>query len=71
MESESLPFIPNQLHPCYFPYPTSFTAGDTQAITHFQYLKSLEDNSTSISTSITYLAEITNQSSAMGGCVQT
>jgi len=51
------PFHPNQLQPCYFPYPSSFSENDTTF--HFQYLKSLEDHPLCV----TYLAEITSQDS--------
>ena len=56
------PFIDNQPHPCYFPYPTSFTpkGGET---THFQYLKSLEEDATCV----TYLAEEMPKETGMTG----
>jgi hypothetical protein len=61
VDSTSPPFVPNQPHPRYFPYPTSFTTGDGTP-TYFRYLKSLEDHPASV----TYLAEITDQSGATG-----
>src|SRR6266852_3896109 len=57
--SKSPPFVPNQPHPRYFPYPTSFIAEDGTLI-RFQYLKSLEDHPTCV----TYLAAITEQKGA-------
>ncbi|KAH9011178.1 hypothetical protein EDB83DRAFT_372957 [Lactarius deliciosus] len=47
------PFVANQPHPRYFPYPTSFTAEDG-SVTQFRYLKSLESDAACV----TYLAEI-------------
>lgn len=46
------PFVDNQPHPRYFPYPTSFTpeSGET---TCFRYLESLEEHAACV----TYLAE--------------
>jgi hypothetical protein len=60
INSKFIPLVPNEPHPRYFPYPTSFTAGNGTTI-DFRYLRSLEDHPTSI----TYLAEITNQNDAM------
>ncbi|KAI9435035.1 hypothetical protein H4582DRAFT_1817874 [Lactarius indigo] len=55
------PFIANQPHPRYFPYPSSFTAEDG-SVTHFRYLKSLEEHATCV----TYLAEtLSNEHSSM------
>ncbi|KAH9171271.1 hypothetical protein EDB89DRAFT_2243611 [Lactarius sanguifluus] len=51
-------FIANKPHPRYFPYPTSFTAGDGTS-TRFRYLTSLEEDSACVS----YLAEIPNEPS--------
>ncbi|KAF8488714.1 hypothetical protein F5888DRAFT_1587923, partial [Russula emetica] len=59
------PFLPNQLHPCYFPYTTSFTNGNSPT-THFQYVRCLKDNPASV----TYLAEIPSQDSTMATRVQ-
>jgi len=59
LDSTYPPFIPNQPHPRYFPYPTSFIAEDGTLI-RFQYLKSLEDHPTCV----TYLAAITEQKGA-------
>jgi hypothetical protein len=56
-ETLDAPFLPNQPHPRYFPYTTSFFENGTR--THFRYLKSLEDHPASV----TYLAEITSQGS--------
>ncbi len=65
LSSKSPPFIPNQPHPRYFPYPTSFTNEDG-TLTRFRYLKSLEDRPACA----TYLAEITNQNGATGARVK-
>jgi hypothetical protein len=58
------PISPNKPHPRYYPHLTSFTKGGT--ITHFKYLKALEDDPTCI----TYLAKISQgdvMSLATGG----
>jgi hypothetical protein len=55
-------FKPNQPHPRYYPYPTSFTAGDGTE-TRFRYLNALEDHTTCV----TYLAEITDQNGNAAG----
>ena len=47
------PFVENQSHPRYFPYPTSFTMGDGRT-THFRYISPLEASTACV----TYLAEI-------------
>ncbi|KAI0245532.1 hypothetical protein BJV78DRAFT_1262434 [Lactifluus subvellereus] len=46
------PISPNKPHPRYYPHLTSFTKGGT--ITHFKYLKALEDDPACV----TYLAKI-------------
>jgi hypothetical protein len=56
VDASSPTFLPNRPHPRYYPYPSSFTAGDN-TLTHFRYLKVMEDDPTSV----TYLAEITDQ----------
>jgi hypothetical protein len=61
VDLEYPPFFPNQPHPRYFPYLTSFTAEDG-TVTSFEYLGSLEDDPISV----TYLAKITGQSDATG-----
>ncbi|KAH9062330.1 hypothetical protein EDB87DRAFT_1559239 [Lactarius vividus] len=45
-------FVANEPHPRYFPYLTSFTAGDG-SVTEFRYLRSLEQDAACV----TYLAE--------------
>jgi hypothetical protein len=50
------PFVANDPHPRYFPYPTSFKAKDG-TLTRFRYLASLEEDSGCV----TYLAEIPNE----------
>ncbi|KAI0245533.1 hypothetical protein BJV78DRAFT_1287615 [Lactifluus subvellereus] len=53
---KSPPLLRDKPHPHFFPHITSFPTGDTHhTTTHFQYLKSLEDDPTCV----TYLAEIT------------
>jgi hypothetical protein len=47
------PFVANEPHPRYFPYPTSFTAKDG-ILTRFRYLSSMEEDAGCV----TYLAEI-------------
>jgi len=50
------PWIPNESHPRYFPYPTTFIAEDN-SLTCFQYTAFLEEDSACV----TYLAEILNE----------
>ena len=50
------PFVPNEPHPRYYPYPTSFLAKDG-TLTRFRYLASLEDDAGCV----TYLADIPNE----------
>ncbi|KAI0250721.1 hypothetical protein BJV78DRAFT_530877 [Lactifluus subvellereus] len=53
---KSPPLFPDKPHPRFFPHITSFPTGDAHhTTTHFQYLKSLEDDPACV----TYLAEIT------------
>ncbi|KAF8162555.1 hypothetical protein B0H34DRAFT_651171 [Crassisporium funariophilum] len=55
------PFVANKPHPRYFPYPTSFIAEDGSLV-RFRYLASLEEDAACV----TYLAEISNGTAAMG-----
>jgi len=50
------PLIPDESHPCYFPYPTTFIAEDG-SLTCFRYTSSLEEDPACV----TYLAEILNE----------
>lgn len=50
------PFVPDEPHPRYFPYPKSFP-GPAGTCKKIQYLSSLEDDPACV----TYLAEITNE----------
>ena len=50
------PFVANEPHPRYFPYPTSFKAKDG-TLTRFRYIKSLEEDAGCV----TYLADIANE----------
>ena len=50
------PFVANEPHPRYFPYPTSFKA-ENGTLTHFRYLASLEEDAGCV----TYLADIPNE----------
>ncbi len=47
--------VPNEQHPRYFPYRTSFVAGDGR-LSHFRYQRSFEDDARCVA----YLAEITD-----------
>jgi len=59
------PFVANEPHPRYFPYPTSFMAKDG-SLTRFRYLASLEEDAACV----TYLAEIPNETGVTGDPVK-
>ncbi len=53
VRSECPPLVPNEPHPRYFPYRTSFASED-ETLTHIRYQRSLEDDARCV----TYLANI-------------
>ncbi|KAF9482613.1 hypothetical protein BDN70DRAFT_801214 [Pholiota conissans] len=49
----------NEPHPRYYPYPSSYTSNDGTLV-HFDYLETLEEDAACV----TYLAQITNQTTS-------